>query len=451
MAKATVYLETFGCQMNVADSERAVTRLQAAGYHLTEVPETADVLLFNTCSVRARAAQKVFNRIGEIRHARQASPEPVVGVMGCVAQLEGEELFKRASRVSFVVGTRATDRLPGLIERALAGARRTIDLGERRAGETWEISTLARQSPHVALVPIIEGCNKFCTYCIVPYSRGRERSRPAWEIVAEVRRLGEEGFQEIHLIGQNVNSYRPVTEAGLESFPGATPFSRLLRAVAATGVPRIKFTTSFPRDFHADIVTALEEHPNLCNWVHLPVQSGSDRVLRAMRRGYRRADYLQRVDAIKKARRPVALTSDIIVGFPGETPFEFAETMSLVKECEYDSLYIFKYSERAGTPAASLVDEVSEEEKTERFLALESLQQELQNKIYAAYIGRAVEVLVEGPSARGVEDVRGHTTCHKVVNFACERSLLGRIVKVSVTEAKTHSLYGELLGQLHSA
>ncbi|HEV2706066.1 MAG TPA: tRNA (N6-isopentenyl adenosine(37)-C2)-methylthiotransferase MiaB [Pyrinomonadaceae bacterium] len=443
MSKESVYIETFGCQMNASDTERASSRLREAGYALADSPETADIVLYNTCSVRARAEQKVYTRIGDLRHAR-AKSEPLIGVMGCVAQLEGEAIFDHAPAVRLVAGTRATDRIPALIERLKKGERRASDLGERLEGESWEVSHVERHSRYVAFLPIIEGCNKFCTYCIVPYSRGRERSRTASEIVREVSRLLEEGFREVHLIGQNVNSYRPRTEAGLEHVAGATPFSRLLRAVAATGMPRIKFTTSFPRDFHPDIVDAIDEHENLCNWVHLPVQSGDDRVLRAMRRGYKTADYLSKVEAIKKARRRIALTSDIIVGFPGETDKEFEGTMRLVEQCQYDSLYIFKYSERKGTPAAKLSDTVSEEVKTERFLALERLQKGIQKKIFEDYVGQVLDVLVEGESSKSVSDMTGHSTCNKVLNFPCGVDLAGQIVKVRVTEAKPNSLYGEL-------
>jgi tRNA-2-methylthio-N6-dimethylallyladenosine synthase len=442
--KPSVYIETFGCQMNVADTERAATRLSEVGYTLAESTETADIVIFNTCSVRARAEQKVFTRIGEVRHSN-VGKEPLIGVMGCVAQLEGESIFDQAPSVNMVIGTRATDRLPLLIERAQGGEHRTLDLGERGAEDSWNISTVERHSPYVAFVPIIEGCNKFCTYCIVPYSRGRERSRIAVDIVAEVARLRDEGYKEVHLIGQNVNSYRPRSTHGLEGFEGATPFSRLLRAVASTGMERIKFTTSFPRDFHADIVRAMEEHSNLCDWVHLPVQSGSDRVLRAMRRGHKAKDYLKRVEAIKASTRRLALTSDIIVGFPGETAEDFAATMRLVEQCQYDSLYIFKYSPRRGTPAAKLSDDVSTEEKRERFLALEELQRGVQRKIYGGYVGRVVSVLVEGESAKSVEDMTGHSSCHKVVNFKGTKELAGKIVQVRVREAKTNSLYGEMV------
>jgi tRNA-2-methylthio-N6-dimethylallyladenosine synthase len=428
--------------MNVADSERAAVRLRDAGYELIDAPEKADVVLFNTCSVRERAAHKVFTRIGEVRRLRLGA-EPVMGVMGCVAQLEGPTLFDSSPAVNLVVGTRATDRLPTLIDRALEGERRVIDLDERGVEDTWDVPASAHRSPYVAFVPIIEGCNKFCTYCIVPFSRGREKSRSATEIVAEIKQLREYGYREIHLIGQNVNSYRPRTEAGLETFKGATFFSRLLRAVAATGMERIKFTTSFPRDFHPDIVAAIDEHENLCNWVHLPVQSGSDRILRAMRRGHTSADYLRRVEAIKQAKRQIAITSDIIVGFPGETDQDFRDTITLVENVRYDGLYIFKYSERPGTPAAKLNDDVGKREKAARFIELENLQKRQQMTIYEGYQGREVNVLAEAVSSKSETDYTGHTTCHKVVNLPAHSVKLGEVAKVRITGVKQNSLYGE--------
>jgi tRNA-2-methylthio-N6-dimethylallyladenosine synthase len=430
--------------MNVADSERADVRLRAAGFELTQSPQTADVVIFNTCSVRERAAHKVFTRIGEVRRQRIGS-EPVVGVMGCVAQLEGDAIFDGTPSVNIVAGTRATDRLPHLISRALAGERRVIDLDERGEGEVWDVPATERSSKYVAFVPIIEGCNKFCTYCIVPYSRGREKSRAASDIVAEVDELSRHGYKEIHLIGQNVNSYRPKTDAGMESFKGATPFCRLLRAVAATGMERIKFTTSFPRDFHPDIVTAIDEHENLCNWIHLPAQSGSDRVLRAMRRGHTASDYLRRVEVIRKARRPMSITSDIIVGFPGETTSDFEETVKLVEQVGYDGLYIFKYSERRGTPAANFDDDVSREEKSARFMKLDGAQRQLQKQIYQSYLGRELNVIVERQSSKAASDMTGHSTCHKVVNFPGNDLMLGNIVRVRITQAKQNSLYGEVI------
>jgi tRNA-2-methylthio-N6-dimethylallyladenosine synthase len=447
--KSKVYIETFGCQMNVADTERAATGLRKAGYELAASADVADVVLLNTCSVRERAERKVFRRIGEIRSGakKAGQPKPLIGVMGCVAQLEGETIFKNVPAVDLIIGTRATDRIPSLIERVRSGEASVIDLDERGEGEVWDVSPAERRSPYVAYVPIIEGCNKFCSFCIVPYSRGREKSRSALEIVAEVQRLRSLGYKEVHLIGQNVNSYRPKSQEGLEGYSGATPFSRLLRAVADTGMERIKFTTSFPRDFHPDIVCALEEFPNLCDWIHLPVQSGSDRMLKAMRRGHNSTDYLRRVEAIKRSKRRLAMTSDVIVGFPGESEADFEQTMRLVRSCEYDGLFIFKYSKRAGTPAAALADVIPETEKTARFIALENLQESVQHKIYNDYVGRTVSVLVEKESARSNEDMTGHSTCHKVVNFRTEQTKPGDLVDVLVSQAKSYSLYGELVSK----
>ena len=441
--KGRVYIETLGCQMNVADTERASAQLKAAGYEISEQAEQADVVLFNTCSVRARAEQKVFNRIGEVKKQRRAS-EPIIGIMGCVAQLEGGSLLGGGSSVRIVAGTRATDRLPALIERVQSGERHVIDLGERARDEQWSVPATERHSPYVAYIPIIEGCNKFCSYCIVPFSRGREQSRTAIDILAEIERLSAAGYQEVHLIGQNVNSYRPKSDAGLEGFAGATPFARLLRAVAATKMARIKFTTSFPRDFHPDILSAMDENENLCNWIHLPVQSGSDRILRSMRRGYKAADYLARIEFIRSSVRKYALTTDVIVGFPGETAEDFAATLRLIEHCQYDGIYIFKYSERRATPAAELSDDASDNVKAERFFALEQLQKSIQEEIYKNYVGQKISVLVEGRSAKSESDLTGHSTCHKVVNFPGRPELRGRIVKILVTMAKANSLYGEL-------
>lgn len=364
--------------MNVSDSERISTQLKSGGYEIISDEADADVVLFNTCSVREKAEHKLFTRVGQVRQI--SDKKPLVGVLGCVAQLEGETLFQRSPGIDFVLGTKAVGRINKAIEKVSLGQKRFVDLNERENDYDWSVENSQRHSPFVAFVPIIEGCNKFCTYCIVPFSRGREKSLPASEIIRHILQLRRQNVKEIHLIGQNVNSYRPKTESGLEGFPGATPFSRLLRAAAATGIERIKFTTSFPRDFHPDIVRAINENENLCNWVHLPVQSGSDRILRMMRRGHTVDDYKKRIDIIKSSERKISLTTDIIIGFPGETEQDFQETLKLSEYCEYDSAYIFKYSPRPGTPAFQMTDDVSPEQKTERFLKLEKLHKEFQSK-----------------------------------------------------------------------
>lgn len=441
-----VYLETFGCQMNVSDSERVATRLAADGYEITVDETAADVVLLNTCSVREKAEHKLFTRVGQIRKAAEDrnAVKPLLGILGCVAQLEGETLFNKSEAIDFVLGTQAVGRISEAVREAAQKQSYYADLGEREESYDWSVAAAQRNSPYVAFVPIIEGCNKFCTYCIVPFSRGRERSLPASEIIRHVRRLQSEGIREVHLIGQNVNSYRPKTEDGLENFPGATLFSRLLRAVAATGIERVKFTTSFPRDFHADIVAALDENANLCNWAHLPVQSGSDRILKLMRRGHTVANYLERIDKIKSSARRIALTTDLIVGFPGETEADFQATLDLADYCQFNSAYIFKYSPRPGTPAFAMPDDVSAAEKTRRFHRLEKLIRFHQRAVFESYVGRTVEVLAEKISGKHSAQLSGHSTCQMVVNFEGAPDLLGKIVKVKILESKVNTLYGKI-------
>ncbi len=438
-----VYLETYGCQMNVSDSERVATKLASEGFEITNCEETADVVLLNTCSVREKAEHKLYTRVGQIKKTYENKKK--VGVMGCVAQLEGETLFQNERGIDFVIGTKAVGRVSEAIEEVLTENKTFIDLKGREFDYDWSTAENQRHSKYVAFVPIIEGCNKFCTYCIVPFSRGREKSLPASEIIRQVLELRRQGVREIHLIGQNVNSYRPQTDSGLEKFRGATAFSRLLRAVAATGIERIKFTTSFPRDFHPDIVAAINEFENLCNWVHLPVQSGSDSVLRAMRRGHTVENYKKRIDAIRNSPRNIALTTDIIVGFPGETEEDFLASVELFEYCQYDSAYIFKYSERPGTPAAGLTDDVSKEEKTRRFLELEKVQKKIQQRSFKKCIGTNLSVLAEKHSAFGKTQISGHTTCHRVVNFAGNETMLGKIFDVKISESKSNSLFGEIV------
>lgn len=437
-----VYLETFGCQMNVSDSERVATTLETKGFQITQTEENADVILINTCSVREKAEHKLYTRVGRIRHAERK--KPVVGVMGCVAQLEGETLFKKIQGVDFVIGTKAVGRVSEAIEKVFDGGSGFADLGGRELDYDWSVAESQRHSPYIAFVPIIEGCNKFCTYCIVPFSRGREKSLTASEIIRHVLDLKRQGVKEIHLIGQNVNSYRPQSTSGLEDFQGATPFAKLLRAVAATGMERIKYTTSFPRDFHPDIVDAMNENENLCNWVHLPVQSGSDKVLKAMRRGHTVDNYKRRIDKIRESKRDISLTTDIIVGFPGETDEDFRETVKLAEYCEYDSAYVFRYSPRPETPAFEVEDDVSMELKTERFLELEAVLKASQARSLQGRVDKTVEVLAERVSSKVEGDLFGHSSCQKIVNFTGANEILGQVVKVKITEAKTNSLYGQI-------
>lgn len=439
-----VYLETFGCQMNVSDSERISSALEKDGFIMTADENTADVVLFNTCSIREKAEHKLYTRIGQIR--KFAKPQTLVGVLGCVGQLEGETLFKKTDRgIDFVLGTQAGGRVSEAIENVYHGRKNYVDLKRREENYDWTVSETQRHSPYVAFVPIIEGCNKFCTYCIVPFSRGREKSLPAVEVIRHLEKLRRQGIKEVHLIGQNVNSYRPANDSGLEEIRGATAFSKLLRAAAQTGMERIKFTTSFPRDFHPDIVEAINENENLCNWVHLPVQSGSDEILRAMRRGHTIESYYKKIDAIKNSPRKISLSTDIIVGFPGETEANFQATLDLTKRCQFDSSYIFKYSPRPGTPAFDLSDTVSSETKKARFVELDNLQKSLQQKIYDSYLGQTVKVLVEKNSVKNTSQFSGHSTCHKVVNFKGSCNLFGKIVDVKITEAKVNTLFGNVI------
>ncbi len=429
--------------MNVSDTERARAAVTEAGYSLADNVAQADVVMLNTCSVRAKAERKVFGRIDELHYADKTGKQ-IIGVMGCVAQLEGENLFDNKGKVSLVVGTQAIKRLPILLK-TVSEQGRVLDLGPGIVNNEQFVTPSLRHSAAVAFVPIIEGCNKFCSYCIVPYSRGRERSRPALEIIDEVLKLRDSGVKEVHLIGQNVNSYRPASDNGLQNIKGGTPFVKLLKAVAKTDIKRVKFTTSFPRDFHIDIVQALEEYSNLCNWVHLPVQSGSNKILKTMRRGYTREEYLEKAEKINKSPKQIALTTDIIVGYPGETEDDFYETLNLMQICEFDGSYLFNYSPRSGTPAYNLADSVPEEQKSIRFNRLDKLQREIQVKKLKNLIGKTLEILVEKISPKDSNAFTGHSSCHKLVNFIAPDTEIGQIVNVKITEIKRNSLFGELI------
>ncbi len=451
------YLETYGCQMNVHDSEKANFSLSGSGYEQTSDPLDADLILLNTCMVREKAARKVYSRIAELKHQRRrakSDSDTVFGVMGCVAQAEAERLFERNSDIRLVMGTQAISKLPQLIEQLDQGFPRAIDVQLSKDADFYEIEADVRQTTHIAYITITEGCNKFCSFCIVPYTRGRERSRPAEKIIQEAKSLALQGFKEVHLLGQNVNSYglsgryrgsQPAEGSIARGTEELTTFAHLLERLAVeSGLPRIKYTTSHPRDFDEEIVRVMDSHENLCEWVHLPAQSGSDRVLRAMRRGYTRREYLEKIDSIKRASKDLSITGDIIVGFPGETDDDFNQTLSMAAEVGYDGLYIFKYSPRPHTPAAAYLDSVPEVVKTERFMKLNELQHRIQKDRYSRYLGRKVEVLVEGVSARSSSDLVGHTRCNKVINFPGTVDLVGNLAAVKVTEIKPNSLYGSL-------
>ncbi len=432
--RGTFFLETFGCQMNEHDSEKVAGLLLARGYRQVESPEAASLVLYNTCSIREKAAQKVFSRLGEFRG--KPSEGKIIGVLGCVAQQEGEEIFTRAPWVSLVCGSASYRKLPELLSQLEEGRHRVTGL-DTDTDETFETEITRRDNPWRAYLTIIEGCDKACAYCVVPYTRGPERSRSSESILSEVRKLAELGYTEVQLLGQTVNSYADPSRRKMR-------FSELLLSVAeAPGIRRVRFTTSHPRDFTPDIVEAIDAHPALCDHVHLPVQSGSTRVLRTMQRTYTRQEYLGKIAMIRGARRPISITTDIIVGFPGEAEADFNETLSLLDEVQYDGAFSFKFSPRPNTLALSMADSVAEEEKGRRLMILQEQQRKIQSQRNAALVGQTFEVLVEGKSRRE-NQWAGHTSSNRVLNFISpERELLGQYVQVRVTNAGPNSLVGE--------
>ena len=432
--RGTFFLETFGCQMNDHDSEKVAGLLLSRGYQQVETPEAASLILYNTCSIREKAAQKVFSRLGEYREKQ--SEGKVIGVLGCVAQQEGEDIFKRAPWVSLVCGSASYSKLPEMLARLEAGNQRVTGL-DTDTDETFETPVTRRDNPWCAYLTIIEGCDKACSYCVVPFTRGPERSRASDSILKEVRQLAELGYSEVQLLGQTVNSYADPTARRMR-------FSELLLAVAdVAGIRRVRFTTSHPSDFTPDIMEAIEREPRICDHVHLPVQSGSTRVLRAMQRTYSREEYLEKIAIIRGAKQPISITTDIIVGFPGETESEFEETLSLLDEVQYDSMFSFKYSPRPNTPSLSMSDSISEEEKSRRLAILQDRQREIQAANNVHFVGDKFEVLVSGKSRRE-NQWTGYTSSHRMINFASqERGLLGTYVQVQVTGATPNGLVGE--------
>jgi tRNA-2-methylthio-N6-dimethylallyladenosine synthase len=467
--RGTFYLETFGCQMNEHDSEKVAGVLLARGYRQVETMDAADVILYNTCSIREKAAQKVFSRLGELRpadwpgnHRRSGngasikasvtateegwagrSPlqslvgggRPIIGVLGCLAQQEGEEIFERAPWVSLVCGSASYRKLPQLIEDLETGNRRVTGL-ETDTDETFETEITRRDNPWRAYLTIIEGCDKACSYCVVPFTRGPERSRASGSILQEVRQLAAAGYSEVQLLGQTVNSYADPSGRKMR-------FSELLVAVAEVqGIRRVRFTTSHPRDFGKDIVEAIEAVPGICEHVHLPVQSGSTAVLRAMARTYTRDEYLEKIAMMRAAKREISITTDIIVGFPGETEKDFEETLSLLDTAQYDGAFSFKYSPRPNTPSLKMEDAIPEEEKSRRLAILIERQREIQRARNERLVGKAFEVLVEGKSRRE-NQWSGHTSANRVMNFTSQgEESLGDYVQVKVTGATPNSLVG---------
>ncbi len=432
--RGTFFLETFGCQMNEHDSEKVAGVLLSRGYRQVETPEAASMILYNTCSIREKAAQKVFSRLGEYREKQ--SEGKIIGVLGCVAQQEGERIFARAPWVSLVCGSASYSKLPELISQLEAGNQRVTGLATD-TDETFETEVTRRDNPWRAYLTIIEGCDKACSYCVVPYTRGPERSRASDAILREVRQLADLGYSEVQLLGQTVNSYADPT-------PRRMRFSELLLAVAdVQGIRRVRFTTSHPSDFKKDIVEAIESQPKICDHVHLPVQSGSTKVLRAMQRTYSREEYLEKIAMMRGASRPIAITTDIIVGFPGETESDFGETLSLLDEVQYDNLFSFKYSPRPNTPSLAMADAIPEEEKGRRLAALQDKQREIQTRKHETLVGKTFEVLVSGKSRRENQWF-GYSTSHRVLNFASQaQELLGTYVHVHVTGAGPNNLVGE--------
>jgi tRNA-2-methylthio-N6-dimethylallyladenosine synthase len=433
-AGKTFYLETFGCQMNVHDSEKVAGVLLGRGYQQVETIDAAKLVLYNTCSIREKAAQKIYSRLGAYR--KYAGEEKIIGVLGCVAQQEGEEIFERSPWVRLVCGSASYSKLPDLVAELEAGNRRVMGL-DKDTDATFETEITRRDNPFRAYLTIIEGCDKACSYCVVPFTRGPERSRASASVLAEVRRLADAGYSEVQLLGQTVNSYADPSSKKLT-------FAELLVAVAAVpGIRRVRFTTSHPRDFGRDIVEAIESVPQLCDHVHLPVQSGSTRILREMLRTYSREEYLEKIAMIRAARRPISVTSDIIVGFPGETDEDVEETLTLLDAAQYDGVFAFQYSPRPNTSAQHMADAIPEEEKGRRLARVMDRQREIQRARNETLIGQTFEVLVDGASRREGQ-WSGRCSSNRILNFTSPRTnLLGEYVPVRVSSSSPNCLVGE--------
>ncbi len=412
--------------------------LVAEGYRQVETVEEAGLVLYNTCSIRDKAEQKVFNRLADYKKYKKQGKQ--FGVLGCVAQQEGEKIFERAPYVSLVCGSASYRNLPQMLVQIEAGNQRVTGLDDRETEACFETEFTARTNPHRGYITIIEGCDKFCAYCVVPYTRGKERSRTSESVLREARQMADLGYTEIQLLGQNVNSYSDPT--------GKKTFAELLAAVGeVAGIRRVRFTTSHPRDFGRDIIEAIDAVPTLCNHVHLPVQSGSTRILDAMSRLYTREQYLERISWMKAARREISITSDIIVGFPGETEADFGETLSLLDFVGFDGIFGFKYSPRPNTPAISLEDAIPEDEKARRLAVLQERQRDIQRVSYQRHLGAELEVMVEGRNEARQQWI-GRMSQNKTVNFSGPVDVAlaaGSYVNVKVTTAFPNSLVGELV------
>jgi tRNA-2-methylthio-N6-dimethylallyladenosine synthase len=436
-------IETHGCQMNVHDSERMAGLLEQAGYEPTEDDRDADVIVINTCSVRERAEEKLFTRLGEIRQMGiEDGARPVVAVTGCVAQQEGSRILQRSTAVDVILGTQNLKRLPMLVDQAVERPRSTRGDTAIAIDPVHDVSFplgIARRSdPVKAYVTIIEGCNEFCAFCVVPYTRGHERMRPVSEILADARQAVDTGAKEVQLLGQIVNHYEAPDDPSCD-------FAALLEHLnRIAGLERIRFASPHPRHVTPRMIAAMRDLPAVCRHLHLPAQSGSSRVLAAMRRRHTREHYLDLVAQLREAMPDIALSTDMIVGFPGETDADFEDTRSLTAAVRYHSMFSFKYSARPNTLASKrMPEDVGEEEKTRRIVALQSLQKEIQGELYAAAVGRTFDVLVDSTSRRRDWELSGRTSGNTVVNFSGRPDWIGRIIPVRITAANPNSLRGE--------
>ncbi len=433
------FLETYGCQMNYHDSERLSGLLESDGYERTDTEAQADVIVINTCSVREKAEDKLYTRLGELRElAAETGADPVIAVTGCVAQQEGERLLKRDSSIDVIVGTHALKSLPALVRTARSRRGAAVDISPYE-DVSFPLGVARHSDPVRAWVTIIEGCNEYCSFCVVPYTRGHERMRPVAQILDEVRAAVETGRREVQLLGQIVNHYQAPDDPSCD-------FAELLTRVShVPGIERVRFASPHPRHVTERLIAAIRDLPAVCKHLHLPVQSGSNRVLKNMRRRYTRESYLELVARLRDAVPAIALSTDIIVGFPGESDADFDLTLDLVARARYHSMFSFKYSPRPNTLAIKrLADDVTEAGKTHRIVALQDLQKRIQMAHFADMVGQTVPVLVEAISRRSVEELSGRTSGNTVINFPGDAALIGRLVPVSITGFGPNSLKGQL-------
>ncbi len=436
-----VFIQTHGCQMNEYDSAKMLDVLNDAnGMELTDNPEEADVLLLNTCSIREKAQEKVFHQLGRWRKIKEKNPSVVIGVGGCVASQEGEELQKRAPVVDVVFGPQTLHRLPEMVREAKQTSELVIDTSFPEI-EKFDRLPEARAEGVTAFVSIMEGCSKYCTFCVVPYTRGEEISRPFDDVIAEVAELAEQGVREVNLLGQNVNAYRGEMHDG-----EIADLAMLIHSVAAVeGIERIRYTTSHPVEFSDSLIQAYAEVPELVDHLHLPIQSGSDRILAAMKRGHMAIEYKQKIRKLREIRPNLSLSSDFIIGFPGETDKDFNDTMQLIEDVGFDHSFSFIYSARPGTPASSFPDDVPMDVKKARLYQLQKRITEMEHDISARMVGTTVSVLVDRISVKNDAEIAGKTENNRTVNFAGDKSLIGQFVDVKITEALPNSLRGELV------